>query len=147
MEKIYINEPNNRNGIVRDTEDFVDETQSNSRNNSPQIARKDYKRIDPNYRKGQLRPRNTVTNYAIESIEMSSHYGSQNGAKETTYPHVLKDFLQDFTTYDKQFEINNEFNQLNLLDDIHHIKNFVRCNLQDPDMDRYDVLVYIDPTL
>ena len=55
---------------------------------------------------------------------------------KTTYPHSLKDFLQDFSIYDKNFQVTNEFNQLNLLDDICHVKNFERCSFQEPHLDR-----------
>ena len=128
--------------IIADTQEFVDETQHNSRISSSQILKKEYNKRE-NYRKGLMRPQNTVINDTVEEIEMSVNCGSRIRSKETTYPHVLKDFLQDFSTYDKQFEINNEFNQLNLLDDVHHVKTFLRCNFQEPDMDRYNVLVCI----
>ena len=56
--------------------------------------------------------------------------------KQISYPHPLKAFLQDFSIYDEQFNIPNEFNQLNLLDDMCHVKRLARAINDDPDMNR-----------
>ena len=86
-------------------------------------------------REKRLVPQNTEQRDSISDTEpVLRNY--QPKSKKNRHPHILKDFLQTFATQDKQFQIKNEFNELNLLDDMYHVTKFERCNFQEPDLDR-----------
>jgi hypothetical protein len=83
----------------------------------------------------RLVPQNTEQRESMMDTEPVMR-GYREKSKNKSHPHILKDFLQNFTTQDKQFQINNEFNQLNLMDDMYHVTKFDRCNFQEPNHDR-----------
>ena len=83
----------------------------------------------------RLVPQNTEARESMLDTEPELR-GYKRKSTKNSHPHILKDFLQTFATQDKQFQINNEFNQLNLLDDMYHVTKFERCNFQEPNFDR-----------
>lgn len=83
-----------------------------------------------------IKLRNSINVEAKAGGSVDVNSGASLVSRKVTYPHTLKDFLQDFSIYDKHSQVNNEFNQLNLLDDMCHVKNLERCNFQEPNMDR-----------
>ena len=85
-------------------------------------------------------PQNTIVmsdDENPESLEMVTIRSQPQCSSKFSYPHILKDVLQDFSAQDQQFEINQEFNRLNLLDDEYHVRKFDKCKFQKPNMDRY----------
>ena len=85
-------------------------------------------------------PQNTIVmsdDESPESIEMVTVRSRSHYSSKTSYPHILKDVLQDFSGQNQQFEINQEFNRLILLDDEYHVRKFDKCKFQKPNMDRY----------
>ena len=85
-------------------------------------------------------PQNTIVmsdDENPECIEMVSVCSRSHCSSKASYPHILKDVLQDFSAQDQQFEINQEFNRLILLDDEHHVRKFDKCKFQKSNMDRY----------
>ena len=86
-------------------------------------------------------PQNTIVmsdDENPESLEMVTVRAPPQRSSKTSYPHILKDVLQDFSAQDQQFEINQEFNRLILLDDEYHVRKFDKCKFQKSNMDRYD---------
>ena len=85
-------------------------------------------------------PQNTIVmsdDENPESLEMVTVRARPQLSSKTSYPHILKDVLQNFSVQDQQFEINQEFNRLILLDDEYHVRKFDKCKFQKPNMDRY----------
>ena len=85
-------------------------------------------------------PQNTIVmsdDENPESLEMVTIRSQPQCSSKFSYPHILKDVLQDFSAQDQQFEINQEFNRLILLDDEYHVRKFDKCKFQKPNMDRY----------
>ena len=101
---------------------------------------KDPKKAETSRMKRGMVPQNTIVmsdDENPESLEMVTVRAPPQRSSKTSYPHILKDVLQDFSAQDQQFEINQEFNRLILLDDEHHVRKFDKCKFQKSNMDRY----------
>ena len=101
---------------------------------------KDPKKAETSRMKRGMVPQNTIVmsdDENPESLEMVTVRAPPQRSSKTSYPHILKDVLQDFSAQNQQFEINQEFNRLILLDDEYHVRKFDKCKFQKPNMDRY----------